>query len=125
MDGHRGTGGGGGQEQGGIVAELQSQLPNVMYACRLGPCPVTGARGGVCMYVCMYAIRRAADGQRGMGGVGEIRGEGYVCMYVHTVVDGMACICSIYLYDPASLTLSLAVMSAPCCRRSEQIAVWR
>ena len=32
--------------------------------------------------------------------------------------------CSIYLYYPASLTLSLAVMSAPCCRRSEQIAVW-
>ena len=55
------------------------------------------------------------------------RGAGrgmYVCMYVHTIVDGMACMCSICLYHPASLTLSLAVMSAPCCRRSEQIAVW-
>ena len=47
----------------------------------------------------------------------------YVCMYVHTIVDGMACMCSIYLYYPASLTLFLAVMSAPCCRRSEQVAV--
>ena len=54
MDGHRGTGGGGGQEQGWIVAELKSQLPNVMYAGRLGPWPVTGGRGGVCMYVCAY-----------------------------------------------------------------------
>jgi hypothetical protein len=32
--------------------------------------------------------------------------------------------CSICLYYPASLTLVLAVMSAPCCRRSEQVAVW-
>jgi hypothetical protein len=39
-------------------------------------------------------------------------------------VDGMACMCSIYLYYPASLTSSLTVMSAPCCRRSEQTAVW-
>jgi hypothetical protein len=45
-------------------------------------------------------------------------------MYVHTIVDGMACMCGIYLYYPASLTSSLAVMSAPCCRRSEQTAVW-
>ena len=55
------------------------------------------------------------------------RGAGrgmYVCMYVHTIVDGMACMCSICLYYPASLTLSLAVMSAPCWRRSEQRAVW-
>ena len=37
----------------------------------------------------------------------------YVCMYVHTIVDGIACMCSICLYYPASLTLSLAVMSAP------------
>jgi hypothetical protein len=94
MGGHRGTGGGVGQEQGWIVAEMKSQLANVMYP---GPCPVTGGRGGVCMYVCMY---------------------------VHTVVDGMACMCSIYLYYPASLTMSLAVMSAPCRRRSEQAAVW-
>ena len=57
MDGHRGTGGGGGQEQGGIVAELQSQLPNVMYAGSLRPSPVTGGRGGVCMYVCAYGSR--------------------------------------------------------------------
>ena len=95
MDGHRGTGGGGGQEQEWIVEELKSSLPNVMYAGRLRtmfPSP-----GG---------------------------GEGYVCMYVHTIVDGMACMCSICLYDPASLTLPLTVMSAPCCSRSEQIAVW-
>jgi hypothetical protein len=45
-------------------------------------------------------------------------------MYVHTIVDGMACMCSIYLYYPASLTLILAVMSTPCWRRSEQVAVW-
>ena len=45
-------------------------------------------------------------------------------MYVHTIVDGMACMCSIYLYYPASLTLVFAAMSAPCCRRSEQRAVW-
>jgi hypothetical protein len=45
-------------------------------------------------------------------------------MYVYTIVDGMACMCSICLYYPASLTLFLAVMSAPCWRRSEQIAVW-
>jgi hypothetical protein len=44
-------------------------------------------------------------------------------MYVHTIVDGMACMCSIYLYYPASLTMSLAVVSAPCCRRSEQVSV--
>ena len=39
------------------MAELKSQLPNVMYAGRLGPCPVTGGRGGVCMYVCAYDSR--------------------------------------------------------------------
>jgi hypothetical protein len=78
------------------VAELQSPLPNVMYAGRL----------------------RTVSRHRGAG-----RGM-YVCMYVHTIVDGMACMCSIYLYYSASLTLSLAVMSAPCCRRSEQTAVW-
>ncbi len=78
------------------MAELQSHLPNVMYAGRL----------------------RTMSRHRGAG-----RGM-YVCMYVHTIVDGMACMCSIYLYYPASLTLFLAVMSAPFCRRSEQIAVW-
>ena len=31
--------------------------------------------------------------------------------------------CSIYLYYPASLTLVFVVMSATCCRRSEQAAV--
>jgi hypothetical protein len=41
-------------------------------------------------------------------------------MFVHTIVDGMACI---YRYYPASLTISLAVMSAPFCRRSEQVSV--
>ena len=101
MGGHRGTGGGDGQEHGGmIVAELKSPLPNVMYADRLRT--MSRHRGaGRGMYVCMY-----------------------VCMYVHTIVEGMACMCSIYLYYPASLTLSLSVMSAPCCcRRSEQVAV--
>ena len=78
------------------MAELKSQLPNVMYAGRL----------------------RTMSRHRGAG-----RGM-YVCMYVHTIVDGMACMCSIYLYDPASLTSFFAVMSAPCCRRSEQVAVW-
>jgi hypothetical protein len=48
----------------------------------------------------------------------------YVCMYVHTIVDGMACMCSIYLYYPASLTLSFAVMSAPILRRSATVSVW-
>ena len=60
MDGHRGTGGGGGQEQGGIVAELQSQLPNVMYAGRLQTMSRhRGAGRGmyVCMYVCAYDSR--------------------------------------------------------------------
>ncbi len=60
MDGHRGTGGGGGQEQGGIVAELKSQLPNVMYAVRLRTMSRRrGARRGmyVCMYVCAYGSR--------------------------------------------------------------------
>ena len=53
MDGHRGTGGRDGQEQGGIVAELKSQLPNVMYAGRLGI--MSRHRGaGRGMYVCMY-----------------------------------------------------------------------
>ena len=48
----------------------------------------------------------------------------YVCMYVHTIVDGMACMCSIYLYDPASLTLFFAVMSAPILSRSLVVSVW-
>jgi hypothetical protein len=78
------------------VAELKSPLPNVMYADRL------------------WTMSRHRGAGRGM----------YVCMYVHTIVDGMACMGSICLYYPASLTLFLAVMSAPCCRRSEQVAVW-
>jgi hypothetical protein len=77
------------------VAELKSQLPNVMYAGRL----------------------RTMSRYRGAG-----RGR-YVYMYVQMIVDGMACMCSTCLYYPTSLTLVLAVMSAPCCRRSEQAAV--
>ena len=43
-------------------------------------------------------------------------------MYVRTISYGTACMCGIYLY-PASLTLFLAAMSAPCCRRSAQVSV--
>ena len=43
-------------------------------------------------------------------------------MYVRTISYGTACMCGIYLY-PASLTLSLAAMSAPFCRRSAQVPV--
>ena len=44
-------------------------------------------------------------------------------MYVHTISYGTACMCGIYLY-PASLTLFLAVMSAPILRRSATLSVW-
>ena len=53
MDGHRGTGGGGGQEQGWIAAELQSQLPNVMYAGRL--------RGGETLYDALLTAREVRE----------------------------------------------------------------
>jgi hypothetical protein len=48
--GHRGTGGGGGEEQGWIVGQGEYTVYTKRYVRRqIGECQVTGGRGGVCM----------------------------------------------------------------------------
>jgi hypothetical protein len=48
--GHRGTGGGGGEEQGWIVGEGEYTVSTKRYVrWQIWECQVTGGRGGVCM----------------------------------------------------------------------------
>ena len=91
--GHRGTEGGGGEEQGGIVGQWEGE-ENIRREtlCTSASWDMRGA--GKCMYVCEY---------------------------VHTI-RCMGCGICISL-SAASLTLLLAAMSAPFSRRREQVPV--